>query len=179
MGTSRPSPRGWAAMKPSSRRNSCRSLTRRGLSTMTYKPQWRFGVAATKSPSLTVVRKRTPSRGGRAAQRGLDDVGVARARRKSANCSQRSHSSSQHAGPGDAGPGPTLHSLDRQDPRRWCGPAPQRTVRARGRVGRRVGSFLDARPQRRRPSERPQPAGHRWSREVLLSFQLFKASTRP
>jgi hypothetical protein len=61
MDTSRPSPRGWAAMKPSFRRNSCRSLTRRGLSTMTYKPQRRSGVAATKSPSLTVHTKSNAS----------------------------------------------------------------------------------------------------------------------
>jgi len=66
MDTRRPSPRWWAVMNPTSRRNSCRSPRRRGLSIEMYKPQRRSGVAATESPSFSLVRKRSASRGIRA-----------------------------------------------------------------------------------------------------------------
>jgi hypothetical protein len=66
MDTRRPSPRWCAVLNPTSRRNSCRSPTRRGLSIEMYKPQRRSGVAATESPSFSLVRKRSASRGIRA-----------------------------------------------------------------------------------------------------------------
>jgi hypothetical protein len=81
METSRPSPERRTATNPSSCRNCCRSVTRRGLSTSTYKPQRRSGVAATESPTLTVAKNSGASR---AASRSLAFNPLRRAPRKDA-----------------------------------------------------------------------------------------------